>query len=56
MQMATASSDFSLLILCIALLCKEPVDGQLLPLTFSLYASLKSFVALLEAMGINTSG
>lgn len=53
-QIATAPSEFSLLILCVALLCREPIDGELPPSTLSLYASLKSFVALLEAMGVNT--
>lgn len=53
-QTAAAPSDLSLLILCVALVCKEPVDGELPPLARSQYASLKSFVALLEAMGLNT--
>ncbi|OQD95299.1 hypothetical protein PENSOL_c021G12066 [Penicillium solitum] len=53
-QMATAPSDLSILTLCMALVCKEPV-GEELPLsTRSMYASLKSFVALLEAMGTNS--
>lgn len=53
-QTATAPSDLSLLTLCMALVCKEPL-GEELPLsTRSMYASLKSFVALLEAMGTNS--
>ncbi|KAJ5181747.1 hypothetical protein N7449_011894 [Penicillium cf. viridicatum] len=52
-QTATAPSDLSFLTLCMALVCKEPV-GEELPLsTRSMYASLKSFVALLEAMRTN---
>ncbi|CAI7631739.1 unnamed protein product [Penicillium viridicatum] len=53
-QMATSPSDLSLLTLCMALVCKEPVEGELPLSTRSLYASLKSFVALLEAMGTNS--
>ncbi|KAJ5172763.1 hypothetical protein N7492_005356 [Penicillium capsulatum] len=47
-------SDLSLLVLCMALVCKQPVGGELPSSTRSLYASLKSFGALLEAMGVNT--
>ncbi|KAA8648398.1 fungal specific transcription factor domain-containing protein [Aspergillus tanneri] len=50
-QTVTAPSDFSLLTLCMALVCKVPVDREIPLPTQSLYALLKSFVALLEAMG-----
>lgn len=53
-QTATAPSDLSLLTLCMALVCKEPVGGELPLSTRSMHASLKSFVALLEAMGMNS--
>lgn len=53
-QTATSPSDLSLLTLCMALVCKEPVEGELPLSTRSLYASLKSFVALLGAMGTNS--
>ncbi|OQD61406.1 hypothetical protein PENPOL_c017G06052 [Penicillium polonicum] len=53
-QTATSPSDLNLLTLCMALVCKEPVEGELPLPTRSLYASLKSFVALLEAMGTNS--
>lgn len=53
-QTATAPSDFSLLTLCMALVCKGPVEGEISPSTRSLYASLKSFVALLEVLGMNS--
>lgn len=47
-------SGFSLLTLCMALVCKEPVGGDISPSTRSLYALLKSFVALLEVTGTNS--
>ncbi|KAJ9488006.1 hypothetical protein VN97_g5301 [Penicillium thymicola] len=53
-QMATSPSDLSLLTLCMALVCKEPMEGELPLSTRSMYASLKAFVALLEAMGTNS--
>lgn len=53
-QIDAAPSEFSLLTLCMALVCKGPVEGEILLSTRSLYASLKSFVALLEAMGMNS--
>ncbi|OQE32501.1 hypothetical protein PENFLA_c001G09247 [Penicillium flavigenum] len=53
-QTASAPSDLSLLTLCMALVCKGPVGGELPLSTRSMYASLKSFVALLEAMGTNS--
>lgn len=53
-QAASAPSDLSLLTLCMALVCKGPVGGELPLSTRSMYASLKSFVALLEAIGTNS--
>ncbi|CAP95657.1 Pc21g07600 [Penicillium rubens Wisconsin 54-1255] len=53
-QTASAPSDLSLLTLCMTLVCKGPVGGELPLSTRSMYASLKSFVALLEAMGTNS--
>lgn len=54
LRVQTAPSDFSLLTLCMALVCKEPVGGEIpLPMR-SLYTQLKSFVAILEAMGPNS--
>ncbi|KAJ5429460.1 hypothetical protein N7491_006476 [Penicillium cf. griseofulvum] len=53
-QTASAPSDLSLLTLCIALVCKEPVKGGLPLSTRSMYASFKSYIALLEAMGTNS--
>ncbi|KAJ5456729.1 hypothetical protein N7530_012003 [Penicillium desertorum] len=53
-QAASAPSDLSLLTLCMALVCKGPVGGELPLSSRSMYASLKSFVALLEAMGTNS--
>lgn len=53
-QAASAPSDLSLLTLCIALVCKGPIGGELPLSTRSIYTSLKSFVALLEAMGTNS--
>ncbi|CAG8008683.1 unnamed protein product [Penicillium nalgiovense] len=53
-QTASAPSDLSLLTLCMALVCKGPVGVELPLSTRSMYASLKSFVALLEAMGTNS--
>lgn len=53
-KIATAPSEFSLLVLCVALSCKGPINGELPPSSLSLYTSLKSIVALLEAMGVNT--
>ncbi|KAJ5755167.1 hypothetical protein N7533_004710 [Penicillium manginii] len=47
-------SDFSLLTLCMALVCKEPIAGDVPGSARSLYVSIKSFVSILEAMGTNS--
>ncbi|PLB50136.1 hypothetical protein P170DRAFT_508355 [Aspergillus steynii IBT 23096] len=49
-----APSDFSVLTLCMFLVCAMPVDGEVSDQTRSLYTLVKSFVALLEAMGTNS--
>lgn len=49
-----ASSGFSVLTLCMFLVCAMPVDGELSAETRSLYILVKSFVATLEAMDTNS--
>jgi len=53
-QTAGAPSVFKLSTLCMALVCKMPVRGELPLSTHSMYTSLKNFVALLEAMETNS--
>ncbi|OBT80367.1 hypothetical protein VF21_00894 [Pseudogymnoascus sp. 05NY08] len=49
-----APSDFSVLTLCIFLVCAMPVDGEMTLETRRLYILIKSWVGMLEAMGMNT--
>lgn len=53
-RVQSAPADFSVLTLCMFLVCARPVDGELSAQTQSLYALVKSFVALVEAMGTNS--
>lgn len=53
-RVGTAPSDLSVLTLCIFLVCAIPVDGEISIQTQRLYVLIKSFVAMLEAMGTNT--
>ncbi|KAK1147580.1 hypothetical protein N8T08_000922 [Aspergillus melleus] len=50
----SAPSEFSVLILCMFLVCAMPVDGAVSAETRSLYVLVKGFVATLEAMGTNS--
>ncbi|KAH8435298.1 Zn(II)2Cys6 transcription factor [Aspergillus melleus] len=49
-----APSEFSVLTLCMFLVCAMPVDGTVSAETRSLYVLVKGFVATLEAMGTNS--
>lgn len=49
-----APADFSLLTLCIFLVCAMPVDGEMSVETRGLYILIKGLVGMLEAMGMNT--
>ncbi|OBT68519.1 hypothetical protein VE03_01819 [Pseudogymnoascus sp. 23342-1-I1] len=53
-RVEAAPSDFSILTLCIFLVCAMPVDGKLSSETRRLYILIKSLVAMLEAMGTNS--
>lgn len=53
-RVVAAPSDFSVLTLCIFLVCAMPVDGEMSLQTRRLYILIKSFVAMLEAMGMNS--
>ncbi|OBT56984.1 hypothetical protein VE04_02557 [Pseudogymnoascus sp. 24MN13] len=53
-RVEAAPSDFSLLTLCIFLVCAMPVDGEMSLETRSLYILIKGWVGMLEAMGTNT--
>ncbi|KAJ5579116.1 hypothetical protein N7450_007983 [Penicillium hetheringtonii] len=53
-QTNTTPPELSLLTLCMALVCKEPIAGVLPDSTWSLYVSIKGFVGLLEVMGANS--
>lgn len=50
----STTADFSLLTLCIFLVGAVPVDGMIPTRTQSLYTLVKSFVASLDAVGINS--
>lgn len=53
-RVEAAPSDFSILTLCIFLVCAMPVDGEMSLQTQRLYILIKGLVAMLEAMGINS--
>lgn len=53
-KMDAAPADFSLLTLCMALVCKEPTARGIPVSARSQYTSLKGFVTHLEAMGANS--
>ena len=53
-RVEAAPSDFSVLTLCISLVCAIPVDGEISLQTRRLYILIKSLVAMLEAMGMNS--
>lgn len=53
-KMDAAPADFSLLTLCMALVCKEPTAGEIPVPARLLYTSMRGFVTLLETMGINS--
>ena len=54
LQRNTTSPELSLLTLCMALVCKEPISGVLPDSAWSLYVSIKGFVGLLEVLGANS--
>ena len=49
-----APSDLSLLTLCMFLVCTIPVDGDIPVQTRALHTQVKSFTAMLEALGTNS--
>lgn len=53
-RIGATQADFSLLTLCMSLVCKEPVAADIADSTRSLYASLKGFLTLFETMGTNS--
>lgn len=53
-RVQSAPSDLSLLTLCMFLVCAIPVDGEIPMQTRALYTQIKSFTAMLEALGTNS--
>ncbi|KFY98270.1 hypothetical protein V498_01535 [Pseudogymnoascus sp. VKM F-4517 (FW-2822)] len=53
-RVEAAPSDFSVLTLCIFLVCAMPVNSDISLETRRLYILIKSFIAMLEAVGMNS--